>query len=119
MKQELLSYLIGEGSVAQLIAALLFAHFAAFVAYLYRVSKRDPQSPRTPFRFSWEFFWCDNSRRILRTILSIFLLVRFSREFLGAEQTMYGSVLIGLASDRLGKLMARKSKAHIPDPDEE
>lgn len=118
MKQELLSYLIGEGSIAQLIGALIFGHFAAFVLYLYRVQKRDPQSPRTPFKFSWEFFWCDNSRRILRTVFSIFLLVRFSREFLGAEQTMYGSVLIGLASDRLGKLMARKAKAHIPDDEE-
>ncbi len=109
MNQELLELLIGPGSTARLVGALIYAFLGAFLMLLLSTTKRDVNSNRTPEQFSWRFLFSDNTKRIISTIILIFLFIRFSRELLGADITMYVAVLIGLGSDKLAEFIKNKS----------
>jgi hypothetical protein len=106
---EFIGYIIGPGSVARLVAALLYAYLGAFLMLLTSTTKRDVESIHAPVQFSWSFLFSDNSKRILATIIFIFIFIRFSRELLGANITMYAAVGIGLASDKLAEVMKQKN----------
>lgn len=111
--QELLTHLIGPGSIALLIGALIYAYIGAFIMLLLTTTKRDPLSDRTPFCFSWRFLWSDNTKRLIATIILIFIAIRFSRELIGADITMWAAVLIGLGCDKLAEII--KSKTNLFD----
>lgn len=106
--KELLGYLIGQGSVAYLLAAMIYAYIGAFVMLLLNTTKRDPLSANTPVKFSWSFLFSDNNKRIMATVILIFIFVRFGRDIIGAEVTMYVAFGIGLSCDRLAQFLKDK-----------
>jgi hypothetical protein len=108
MKQEFLTYLLGEGSGGQFLAAIVYGFVGAFLSLLLGTTKRDPLSDRSPEAFSWAFLWSDNSKRVYRSVLFILLTIRFSRELLGSEITMYLALLIGLGVDQLAERWKNK-----------
>lgn len=64
-----------------LFAGFFFALLGVLLNALLGTKKRDPASPRTPFKFSWGFFFSDNTARLLKngltTLIVIFLSLRF------------------------------------------
>lgn len=96
--------ILGNATIAEFAAAMLFALFTAFGLLMFRVSKRDPSSPRTPEEFSWRFLWSDTMRRNIGTIMLIFLTIRIAQYWVKPEWTIYGAIIIGLISDQLAML---------------
>jgi len=107
--KEFVQILIGNATLPQFLAALTFAYITSFAMLMYRTTKRDVNSERTPNQFSWSFLIRDNSARISANIILIFLSVRFSQAWIGAEWTTYAAVAIGLISDKLGWLLEKLS----------
>lgn len=89
-----------------LFAGFLFAIIGVALNALLKTTKRDPLSERTPTEFSWNFFWNDNVKRLLKsaatTIIVIFLSIRFFKELTGAgsEVLMLYSFGIGFGIDK-------------------
>lgn len=104
-KQELIGYILGNGTAMLWVACTLFASIAAVVMYKYRIMKRDRESPRTPPDWSWSFFWKDTRPRMIATFVMILLALRFL--FIWEMDPGWNigfAILIGFISDRLGKI---------------
>ena len=114
---DILKNIFGAGSAAQIISTLFWAYLTAFTNLLYQANKRDPLSARTPYHFSLNFLWCDNAKRILRSVILIFIFIRFSKELLGVEITMYGAVIIGFSTDKLSQYIKQKASGYIGNDD--
>lgn len=99
--KELQVLLFGEGSIISFVVALMFAYLAAFVLMLIGAVERDPNSEWTPFCWSWQWFLKDNLARIVLNIIIIFIGVRFVKEIMGSERTMYASFVVGLGVDKI------------------
>jgi|GEM_PF-2515185 len=81
---EFLEYFFGGMSPAMFFAAFVFAALGISFGLLIGTTKRDPLSYRTPYKFSWNFLWCDNTLRIYKSvataIIAIFLSFRFAKK---------------------------------------
>lgn len=99
--KEFVRIILGDASGPEFAAAMFFALLTAFAMLLYRTTKRDVASPRTPFEFSWSFLVSDNAMRILYTIIMIFLCVRFGQKWFDPEQLAYMGFLVGVAADKI------------------
>jgi len=99
--------LLGSATPVQFAAALVIAYITAFTMMLIGTTKRDINSTRTPFCWSWEFFTSDNFKRILGNILLIILVIRFSQKWVPAEYIAYGAAIVGLLSDKLSVLILK------------
>lgn len=114
MNNELVGYLLGHATPALLKASFLFSFPAALVMLIYRISKRDKDSERTPMQWSWRFFWQDNWKQIFATIGFMILATRVLFCWhLQSEAVIGLSILIGLASDKLGMLFTKASDASV------
>ncbi len=110
--KEFKEIILGNANAAQFLASMFFALLTAFALLMFRASKRDISSPRTPEEFSWKFLWSDNMRRNLGTIILIFLSIRIAQYWVKPEWTVYGAIIIGLISDQLAMLALKlKDKA--------
>jgi hypothetical protein len=108
MNKELKGYLLGNATPNLWYAALIAAGFMALMMIIYRVSRRDKESPRTPVKFNLWFFFKDTGLRMIATTGFIFILIRLL--FIWKVETGWVigiSILFGLLSDRLGKIFQR------------
>lgn len=104
--------LLGTANAAQFFAWMFFAVITALALILFRVRKRDPASPRTPENFSWKFYWEDNIKQNIGTIILIFLSIRMAQYKIAVQWMVPLSVVIGLISDQLAMLALKlKDKA--------
>jgi hypothetical protein len=116
---ELIKILFGEFTTAQLIGYVWFFIIGYIIYGLTEVTGRDVQSPATPVKFSWKFWFLDNWRRYLTTILCTYILFRFYTEINGTAFTYFDAVTLGLVGDgiaatvknRLASMSANKRPA--------
>jgi hypothetical protein len=112
--QEIASYLIGDLGVAKFVAAFIFAIVGVVLSLLWSTTVRNPASPRSPEHFSWNFFWNDNTIRILKsiisTVLTVFISIRFMNDLIGIEFSMASCVLVGLFQDQVVLLIKKKKE---------
>lgn len=107
MKQTFLEQLMGPGDPGTFLAAIVFALVGVIISLLYSSSKRDTAKDSAT-NFSWSYLLLDNIRRVVLSILLILVTLRFSREILGADLTMYLALLVGIGFDRLGAILRDK-----------
>lgn len=104
--------ILGNMNTGLFGASMFFAILTAIALILFRVKKRDVNSDRTPEHFSWNFFWSDNFKQQIGTLILIFLCIRVSQYYVKPEWLVYSAILIGLISDQLAMLALKlKDKA--------
>jgi hypothetical protein len=82
-----------------------------YVIYgLTETSGRDINSPNTPKKWSWKFWFLDNWRRYLITLLCSYILFRFYTEFSGHPFGNFDAVTLGLVGDGVGAMMKERVK---------
>jgi hypothetical protein len=112
---DIASYLIGDLGVAKFIAAFIFAIIGVVLSLLWSTTTRNPSSDKSPEHFSWNFFWSDNTKRILRsivsTLLTVFVSIRFVKDLLGIEFSMATCFLIGLFLDQVVFIIKKKKES--------
>jgi hypothetical protein len=117
---EIASYLIGDLGVAKFAAAFIFAIIGVVLSLLWSTTVRNPSSDKSPQHFSWKFYWFDNARRILKsvvsTLLTVFVSIRFVNELLGVEFSMATCFLIGLFLDRVVVFIKKKQENFASKP---
>jgi len=117
------SFLLGFIPAGMFFAMIGFATVGVIVALLIDSTKRDPNSPATPVKFSPWFLIKDNWKTILLTFISIIVTLRFvSSVFpgqftdadlatpVGSEKWLFGSFLIGLSYNTLLQYLKEKSE---------
>jgi hypothetical protein len=115
--QEFKEAIFGAYTYGQLFGFMWFILIGYLYNYLDETSGRDKTSPRTPIKWSWRFWFFDNWRRYLMSILATYIFFRFYVEFTGHEITYFECAMIGIVGDNIG--MSAKKKIGFIKADRE
>lgn len=115
---EFITNLTGGESLQRFISMMVFALFGATINLLTNVRQRDKYSESTPMDFSFKFMLLDNWKRMVSSLLLIYLFVRFMPLMIpsGVYEAIDGDVefllaiIIGYSFDKLSELLKDKAK---------
>lgn len=116
---EFIASLVGEMGIAHFAMLMFFALIGATIKLTTQVKERDVASPATPERFSFGFLLADNWKRMLSSLLLIYVFVRFTSFLVPSnilaglpdEAEMLVCILIGYSFDLLSEWL--KDKASV------
>jgi hypothetical protein len=75
--KEVIDTVLGDGrSIGYYISGFLFSFLGILVSLYYSSTKRDKYSSSTPYHFSWTFLLWDNTKRIVVSLIIMYLLFR-------------------------------------------
>lgn len=97
--------IFGSSDFEFIIVGIIFAIFGAILSLLLDSNTRNVDSCRTPKKYSYYFLIKDNSKRIIITLILICVFMRFTKELLGIEPSIYWSFFIGFSSDKLSEYL--------------
>ena len=107
---EFFKIIFGDYTGVQLLGYLVFFLIGYAIYGLTEVSGRDIQSSVTPVKWSWKFWFFDNWRRYLTTLLCTFILFRFSTEVSGHPFGNFDAVSLGLIGDGIAATVKKRIK---------
>jgi len=108
---ELLQNIFGDYTIVQLLGYLWFFVIGYIVYGLTETSGRDVESSATPRKWSWKFWFMDNWKRYLTTILCSYILFRFYIEVSGHPFGNFDAVGLGLIGDGIAATLKERVKA--------
>lgn len=76
-------------------------------------NSRNIQSPNTPKKWSWKFWFYDNWKRYIATVLCTYVLFRFYSEFSGHSFGDVDAVTLGLVGDGIAAMLKKKIKSVV------
>ena len=89
--------------------SFLWFFIIGYVIYgLTETTGRDPYSKSTPFKWKWKFWFKDNWRRYLVTILTTYVMFRFYIEIVGHEFTDFEALTMGLIGDGISATLKKR-----------
>lgn len=95
----------GTSNLQYFFAAYFFALVGVGISLLLQTNNRDVSSKNTPVAFSYRFLIADNWKRIVLSVLLIYVTLRFTQEITGQELTMFWALVIGLGLDKIAQLL--------------
>jgi hypothetical protein len=99
---EILKVIFGDYTFIELFGFIWFLFIGYAIYGLNETSLRDKDGKATPEKWSWKFWYHDNWKRYLATILSTYVLFIFYSQFVGNPLTNFEALMIGLIGDGLG-----------------
>jgi hypothetical protein len=108
---EIFKIIFGDFTWIQLFGYLWFFIVGYVIFGLTETSGRDVQSTATPVKWSWKFWFHDNWRRYLTTIMCTYVLFRFYTEVCGHPFGNFDAVSLGLIGDGIAATMKKRVKA--------
>jgi hypothetical protein len=99
----------GMDNPEKFLGLIFFALVGVMLSLLLQTTARNPNSESTPFKFSWKFLWKDNVKRILASIVLIYVALRFSPQLIGVDITEFFAFAIGFGLDKLSEQIKMKT----------
>jgi len=112
---EFFKIIFGDFTFIQLFGYLWFFIIGYLIYGLTEVSGRDIQSPATPKKWSWKFWFYDNWRRYMTTILCTYVLFRFYTEISGHPFGNIDAVTLGMIGDGVAATIKMRVKTFGAD----
>jgi hypothetical protein len=112
---EFFTLIFGDYSIAQLMAFTIFFIIGYVIYGLTETSGRDKLSPNTPKKWNWKFWFWDNWKRYLTTILCTFVLFRFYDNISGHIFGCFDAVSLGLIGDGIAATVKKRIKGISAD----
>jgi len=103
--KEFLHTIFGDYTGIQMLGYLWFFIIGYIIYGLSEVSGRDVDSPKTPRKWSYKFWFLDNWRRYLTTLLSTYIIFRFYTNLSNQPLDYFGSFTIGFLGDHISKTL--------------
>jgi hypothetical protein len=72
------------------------------------IVRRKPQSPDSPVKFSWKYWWADNWCRILIAVILIPVITLLFNFIMGVQLNLLSAFYIGWTGDQIAELLKRK-----------
>lgn len=107
---EILKVIFGDFTWIQLFGYIWFFVIGYILYGLTEATGRDIKSTNTPKKWNWKFWYFDNWRRYLTTILCSYILFRFYVEISGQPFSNFDAVSLGLIGDGIAATMKRRVK---------
>jgi hypothetical protein len=115
---EILKIIFGNFTGIQLFGYIWFFLIGYILYGLTEATGRDVKSPYTPEKWNWKFWFHDNWRRYLTTILCSYVLFRFYNEISGHSFGYIDAISIGLIGDGIAATLKKRIKAIGADREE-
>lgn len=112
---EFISIIFGDFTLLELFGYMWFFIIGYIIYGLTETSGRDVKSIRTPRKWSWKFWFLDNWRRYLTTILCTYILFMFYTEISGHPFSNFDAVTLGLIGDGIGATIKNRVKGISAD----
>lgn len=93
---------------------LFFAGLGILFVLLMGTKLRDPDSVNSPKKFSWSYLGSDNFKRILASLIAVYISLRFMPELFGWQVNEWRSLLVGMAWDSIALIVKQRSKLLDP-----
>jgi len=100
--------IFGDYTALQLFTWLWFFLIGYIIYGLNEATGRDVKSKNTPEKWNWKFWFHDNWRRYLATILCSYILFRFYVEICGHPFGDFDAVTLGLIGDGIAATMKKR-----------
>lgn len=108
---EFFEIIFGAYTWVQLLAYVWFFIIGYIIYGLIETSGRDKQSVKTPKKWSWKFWFQDNKRRYLLTILCSYVFFRFYTELSGHPFGNFDAITLGLLGDGAATVIKKRIKS--------
>lgn len=112
---EFLKIIFGDFTLVQLLGYTWFFIIGYFIYGLTEVTGRNTASPNTPKEWSWKFWFLDNWKRYLTTILCSYVFFRFYNEISGHPFGNIDAVTLGMIGDGLSVTIKGRVKSFAAD----
>jgi len=114
VNSEITDNILGSLTLSTYISAFFFAGLGLFLHHTIVVKKGVRTSESTPMKFSWSFWFKNNFMTkmtvILTNIIVIYLMLRFSVDWVGMEVSMAFAFVVGLSIDWAYDLIRKLQK---------
>ena len=110
MLEELMKIVWGDFTFVQLIGYIWFFIIGYVIYGLNETTGRDVNSGHTPKKWNWKFWFHDNWRRYLTTLLCTYILFRFYNEISGHEFGYFDAVTMGMIGDGVSVAIVSRVK---------
>jgi len=107
---EFILHVFGDYSIIEIFSFSWFFIVGYVIYGLTEATGRDVKSKNTPQIWSWKFWFKDNWKRYLVTILSTYIMFRFYIELSGHDFSDFEALMLGLIGDGIGKTMKDRVK---------
>lgn len=108
---EIFKIIFGDFTTIQLFGFVWFFMIGYIIYGITEGTGRDVQSLNTPIKWSWKFWFFDNWRRYLTTILCTYVLFRFYTEISGHPFSNIDAISLGLIGDGIAATVKKRVKA--------
>jgi hypothetical protein len=112
---EFFKIIFGDFTWIQLFAYVWFFIIGYLIYGLGETTGRDVNSPATPKKWSWKFWFYDNWRRYLTTILCSYIFFRFYNIISGHDFGYIDAVTLGMIGDGVAATIKERVKAFGAD----
>ena len=109
--EEIIKIIFGDFTWIEIFGYVWFFLIGYILYGLTETSGRDIQSKNTPQKWNWKFWFFDNWRRYLTTILCSYVLFRFYTEVSGHPFGNFDAISLGLIGDGIAATMKKRVKA--------
>jgi len=103
MKEEILKDILGNLSLVNYIVGFFFVLLALSLKWIWKTVQGVKHSSKTPNKFDKKFWWKDNAKpkilTLLANLISVFLIFRFTNEIIGVDFSYGIALFIGLGLD--------------------
>jgi hypothetical protein len=108
---ELFKVIFGDITTLQLIGYVWFFIVGYIIYGLTETSGRDVNSKSTPVKWSWKFWFKDNWKRYLTTIMCTYVLFIFYDKISGHPFENFDAVTLGMIGDGVAATIKKRTKA--------
>lgn len=114
---EIFLIVFGNVTLLQLFGYMWFFLIGYVIYGLGETTGRNIESRDTPREWNWKFWFLDNWRRYLSTILYTYILFRFNAEISGTMQdfSYFDAVTLGLVGDGISATIKRRVDSTTED----
>jgi len=108
-KEHFYSILSGETPGHIFFGFIFFAAIGIALSLSLHANSRDVNSTRTPVKFDFWFLIRDNAKRLLATVLTVYIALRFTPEIFNVTLTNFWAFTIGMGLDKLTEVIKLKT----------
>jgi hypothetical protein len=110
--KELVNFILGNATPTMIMAYVICAYVGLIVNAVIDILQRKPESPNSPHQFDWAYWWADNKRRLLLSIILIPFIVILGNSAGSllelSSMNITTAFLIGWSGDGISVLLKKK-----------
>lgn len=107
--KEFISLLFNGLSMIQLIVFMIYGFGGLLLNVIFDICKRDPMSPNSPIKMNIRYWWKDNWRRLIVSIVLLPLAIILFNQIMGSEINQMNAFFAGFSADAIAEIIKRRS----------